>query len=174
MYFSQETWRECSWWRNYNWDDLSRTNTRERYNSVGVRMQRLGVSEWEVRLWLVLWSVPFLYVGRLSYELYQFLQLKKDVVNVAQQLEKTRIEIDTKQLGKETLSTESVELNVCYIRLLIYVDFHCQLLTRIFPGFARTWDSENTTPLSPLLQYISTINWIRLWREISSCFQISG
>jgi len=74
----------------------------------------------------------------LSYDLSFFLQLKKEVFQLAQQLEQARSEIkdlrrmveEEKTQEKETLSTETEGLNVCYIHLLILlsVDIYILLL----------------------------------------------
>ncbi|ESQ31115.1 hypothetical protein EUTSA_v10003607mg [Eutrema salsugineum] len=79
-------------------------------------------------------------------------KLKKEVVQLAQQLEQARSEIEDlrrmvgeeKQREKETLSTESVEV----------------LLEHQYPKLRvrSAWDSENTTPLSPISAHRSSLS----------------
>ncbi|KAL1217047.1 Kinesin-like protein KIN-7H [Cardamine amara subsp. amara] len=79
-------------------------------------------------------------------------KLKKEVIQLAQQLEKARFEIEdlrrligeAKQPEKETMSTESALLEHQYPKL--------RVRTR------STWDSENTTPLSPISAHRSSIS----------------
>nr|ADQ43205.1 kinesin motor family protein [Schrenkiella parvula] len=81
-------------------------------------------------------------------------KLKKEVVQLAQQLEQARSEIEDlrrmvgeeKQREKEKLTTETVELNV--------------LLDQQYPKLRvrSTWDSENTTPLSPISAHRSSLS----------------
>jgi centromeric protein E len=81
-------------------------------------------------------------------------KLKKEVFQLAQQLEQARSEIkdlrrmveEEKNQEKETLSTETEGLNV--------------LMEHQYPKLRvrRTWDSENTTPLSPISAHRSSIS----------------
>ncbi|KAG7535808.1 Kinesin motor domain [Arabidopsis thaliana x Arabidopsis arenosa] len=81
-------------------------------------------------------------------------KLKKEVLQLAQQLEQARSEImdlrrmveEEKKPEKETLSTETEGLNV--------------LLEHQYPKLRvrSTWDSENTTPLSPISAHRSSIS----------------
>ncbi|CAH2043065.1 unnamed protein product [Thlaspi arvense] len=80
--------------------------------------------------------------------------LKKEVVQLAQELEQARSEIEDlrrmvgeeRQRNKETLTRESVELNV------LLEDQYPKLRVR------STWDSENTTPLSPISAHRSSLS----------------
>uniref|UniRef100_A0A1J3JE31 Kinesin-like protein NACK1 n=1 Tax=Noccaea caerulescens TaxID=107243 RepID=A0A1J3JE31_NOCCA len=77
-------------------------------------------------------------------------KLKKEVVQLAQELEQARFEIEDlrrmveeeKQREKETLSTERVLLEHQYPKLRV----------------RSTWDSENTTPLSPISAHRSSLS----------------
>ncbi|XP_010444813.1 PREDICTED: kinesin-like protein KIN-7H isoform X1 [Camelina sativa] len=81
-------------------------------------------------------------------------KLKKEVFLLAQQLEQARSEIEDlrrmvgeeKQREKEALATETIELDI--------------LLEHQYPKLRvrSTWDSENTTPLSPISAHRSSIS----------------